>query len=49
MLAGLSGDKLQRKALELLSITYSLNGPKVSSAEKKQMAPWSDAERYANR
>ena len=49
MLAGLSGDKLQRKALELLSITYSLNGPKVSSAEKKQMAPWSDAERDANR
>ena len=34
MFAGLSGDKLQRKALELLSITYSLNGPKVSSAEK---------------
>ena len=49
MFAGLSGDKLQRKALELLSITYSLNGPKVSSAEKKQMAPWSDAERDANR
>ena len=39
MLAGLSGDKLQRKALELLSITYSLNGPKVSSAERSRWRP----------
>lgn len=49
MLSGLTGDKLQRKALELLSITYSLNGPKVSSSVKKQLAPWSESERTANR
>lgn len=49
MLSGLTGDKLQHKALELLSITYSLNGPKVSSAVKKQLAPWSESERTANR
>ena len=49
MLSGLTGDKLQQKTMELLSITYSLNGPKVASAEKKQLAQWTDAERDANR
>lgn len=49
MLAGLEGDKLQQKTMELLSITYSLNGPKVASAEKKQLAQWTDAERSQNR
>ena len=49
MLAGLEGDKLQQKTMELLSITYSLNGPKVASAEKKQLAQWTDAERDQNR
>ena len=28
MLSGLTGDKLQQKTMELLSITYSLNGPR---------------------
>lgn len=49
MLSGLTGDKLQQKTMELLSITYSLNGPKVASAEKKQLAQWTDAERSQNR
>lgn len=49
MLSGLTGDKLQQKTMELLSITYSLNGPKVASAEKKQLAKWTDAERSQNR
>ena len=49
MLAGLEGDKLQQKTMELLSITYSLNGPKVASAEKKLLAQWTDAERNQNR
>ena len=49
MLSGLTGDKLQQKTMELLSITYSLNGPKVASAEKKQLAQWTDAERDQNR
>ena len=49
MLAGLEGDKLQQKTMELLSITYSLNGPKVASAEKKLLAKWTDAERSQNR
>ena len=49
MLAGLEGDKLQQKPMELLSITYSLNGPKVASAEKKLLAQWTDAERDQNR
>ena len=49
MLAGLEGDKLQQKTMELLSITYSLNGPKVASAEKKLLAQWTDAERSQNR
>lgn len=49
MLAGLEDDKLQQKTMELLSITYSLNGPKVASAEKKQLAQWTDAERDQNR
>ena len=49
MLSGLTGDKLQQKTMELLSITYSLNGPKVASAEKKQLAEWTDAERSQNR
>ena len=35
--------------MELLSITYSLNGPKVASAEKKLLAQWTDAERDQNR
>ena len=49
MLSGLEGDKLQQKTMELLSITYSLNGPKVASAEKKLLAKWTDAERDQNR
>lgn len=49
MLAGLEGDKLQQKTMELLSITYSLNVPKVASAEKKLLAQWTDAERDQNR
>ncbi len=49
MLSGLEGDKLQQKTMELLSMTYSLGGPKVASAEKKQLAQWTDAERDANR
>lgn len=49
MLSGLTGDKLQQKTMELLSITYSLNGPKVASAEKKLLAKWTDAERSQNR
>lgn len=49
MLAGLEGHKLQQKTMELLSITYSLNGPKVASAEKKLLAQWTDAERDQNR
>ena len=49
MLAGLEDDKLQQKTMELLSITYSLNGPKVASAEKKLLAQWTDAERDQNR
>lgn len=49
MLAGLEGDKLQQKTMDLLSITYSLNGPKVASAEKKLLAQWTDAERDQNR
>lgn len=49
MLSGLEGDKLQQKTMELLSITYSLNGPKVASAEKKLLAQWTDAERDQNR
>ena len=49
MLSGLTGDKLQQKTMELLSITYSLNGSKVASAEKKQLAKWTDAERSQNR
>lgn len=49
MMAGLEGDKLQQKTMELLSITYSLNGPKVASAEKKLLAQWTDAERDQNR
>ena len=49
MLSGLTGDKLQQKTMELLSITYSLNGPKVASAEKKLLAMWTDAERGQNR
>ena len=49
MLAGLEGNKLQQKTMELLSITYSLNGPKVASAEKKLLAQWTDAERDQNR
>ena len=49
MLSGLTGDKLQQKTMELLSITYSLNGPKVASAEKKLLAKWTDAERDQNR
>lgn len=49
MLSGLTGDKLQQKTMELLSITYSLNGPKVASAEKKLLAQWTDAERSQNR
>lgn len=49
MLSGLTGDKLQQKTMELLSITYSLNGPKVASAEKKLLAQWTDAERDQNR
>lgn len=49
MLSGLTGDKLQQKTMELLSITYSLNGPKVASAEKKHLAKWTDAERSQNR
>ena len=49
MLAGLEGDKLQQKTMELLSITYSLNGPKVASAEKKLLAQWTDTERDQNR
>ena len=49
MLDGLEGDKLQQKTMELLSITYSLNGPKVASAEKKLLAQWTDAERDQNR
>ena len=49
MLAGLEGDKLQQKTMELLSITYSMNGPKVASAEKKLLAQWTDAERNQNR
>lgn len=49
MLAGLEGDKLQQKTMELLSITYSLNGPKVASAEKKLLAQWTVAERDQNR
>ena len=49
MLSGLTGDKLQQKPMALLSITYSLNGPKVASAEKKLLAQWTDAERDQNR
>ena len=49
MLAGLEGDKLQQKTMDLLSITYSLNGPKVASAEKKLLAQWTDVERSQNR
>ena len=49
MLSGLTGDKLQQKTMELLSITYSLNGPKVASAVKKLLAKWTDAERSQNR
>ena len=49
MLSGLEGDRLQQKTMELLSMTYSLGGPKVASAEKKQLAQWTDAERDANR
>ena len=49
MLSGLTGDKLQQKTMELLSITYSLKGPKVASAEKKLLAQWTDAERDQNR
>lgn len=49
MLNGLEGDARLRKAAELLSITYSLNGPKVSSSDKKQLAKWSDEERTVNR
>ena len=49
MLKGLDGDARLRKATELLTITYSLNGPKVSSSDKKQLAKWSDEERNTNR
>lgn len=49
MLNGLDGDARLRKAAELLTITYSLNGPKVSSSDKKQLAKWSDEARAANR
>lgn len=49
MLNGLDGDARLRKAAELLTITYSLNGPKVSSSDKKQLAKWSDQARTDNR
>lgn len=49
LLSGLEGDARLRKAAELLSITYSLNGPKVSSSDKKQLAKWSDQARDDNR
>ena len=35
----------EREAMELLSVTYSVAGPKVSSKEKKAMAAFGDAER----
>ena len=35
----------ERETMELLSLTYSVAGPKVSSKEKKAMAAFSDAER----
>lgn len=38
-----------REQMELLAITYSVAGPKVSSKEKKAMAAFSDAERAAFR
>jgi len=39
----------ERKQMELLAMTYSVAGPKVSSKEKKTMAAFSDAERAAFR
>lgn len=39
----------QRKLMKLLCVSYSVSGPKVSSAEKKAMAKWSDSERAENR
>ena len=38
-----------REQMELLAVTYSVAGPKVSSKEKKTMAAFSDAERAAFR
>lgn len=38
-----------REQMELLAVTYSVAGPKVSSKEKKAMAAFSDAERAAFR
>jgi len=38
-------DDPEREQMELLAITYSVAGPKVSSKEKKAMAAFSDAER----
>ena len=38
-----------REQMELLSLTYSLSGPKVSSKEKKAMAAFTDEERAAFR
>jgi iron(III) transport system permease protein len=48
-LSGLSGTALQEKALKLLSVSYSMSGPKVASAEKKEMAKWTDAQRTEER
>jgi len=36
---------VERKQMELLSLTYSMSGPKVSSKEKKALAALTDAER----
>ncbi len=48
-LSGLSGAALQEKALKLLSVSYAMSGPKVVSAEKKEMAKWTAAQRTKER
>lgn len=44
-----AGDKLEKAQMKLLAVTYSVAGPKVTSAQKKQMSAFSDEERTAFR
>ena len=44
-----AGEALEKAQMKLLAVTYSVAGPKVTSAQKKQMSAFSDEERTAFR